>query len=1006
MSSTQLKYRSFVIKCRIVKKLFYILCALSLALFVGSCSPTKNTGLTRKVQSFKARYNTYFNGHEAFKDGRLAQEEGNKDNYTEMLPLYMTSNKATAKLGSSNFDRSIEKCQKTIKLHSITAKPKWTKNRPKTQKDKIWLSQKEYNPFLWKAWMLLGESQFRKGDYMEAASTFAYIERLYFSNPNIVARARLMEAKCYAELDWLYDAEDLLNRAKRDSFPTSLEPMRASVLADINLRQEEFPEAITNIEKSLKGSMRPLEKTRLYFLLGQLYHKIGHSREAYKYFKKVIARNPPYELEFNARIHMTEVMSKGQSKQMIRKLQSMAKSEKNKDYLDQVYYAIGNIYLAKKDTLHAIWAYKDGMEKSTRNGIEKGVVMMHLGQLYWDTEKFVDAQKCYSQVIGLLDKDRDDYAEVDERSRILDELLPFASAVELQDSMQMMAKLDSATRMAKIKFTIEELKKKEKEEEKKAAQAAQGTNNRNGAQNGAQNANNPQNNRQNGQSGGVWYFYNPTAVTAGKAEFEKKWGKRQLADDWRRLNKTVLNDFNTPDEEEVAIPDSILALADSLGVEPESLMQPQDADVESDSTSVDGGKKKKLTKEEKEAAKAEEYANDPHRPEYYLKEIPFTEEQMAASNAALVEGLYGSAVIYKDLMGNLPLAERTFNRILVDFPDFDKTDEAYYNMFQLYSRMERDDDAEAYKQKLISEYPENEHGKLIADPNFEFKARYGKQVEDSLYTLAYDAFQFSDYQTVLRHSEYTETEYPNGANRPRFMFLEAMSRLELGERDGFMNSLKALVEKYPQSSVSELAGLYVKGLKEGRLLASGKFEMGSVWERRRGIGEEGDSILNDTTFSAERNCDFVCCVAYERDSVDQNQLLFEMANYNFTAFTVRNFDLTFELGDGVDMLQVRSFLNYDEAYIYLHRLLNNEDMAQKLQGLKCFIISEDNLKKLMHGFSFADYFDFYDETFDRIGSLQFDPEVPTTLDEPTEMPEPVEEGDEEEWDEEEENFIF
>ena len=139
--------------------------------------------------------------------------------------------------------------------------------------------------------------------------------------------------------------------------------------------------------------------------------------------------------------------------------------------------------------------------------------------------------------------------------------------------------------------------------------------------------------------------------------------------------------------------------------------------------------------------------------------------------------------------------------------------------------------------------------------------------------------------------------------------------------------------------------------------------------------------------------------------MDENQLLYEMARYNFTAFTVRNFDIAIEKGEGIDMLQVRTFLNYDEAYIYMHRLLNNADMAYKLEGLKCFIISEENLAKLMRGLSFADYFDFYDEYFDRIGSLQITEDEHSTLDEPTELPEPIEESEVEEF-EEEENFIF
>ncbi|MBQ8710261.1 MAG: hypothetical protein IJ550_06780 [Bacteroidaceae bacterium] len=964
----------------------YILCSCA-ALFVllGACSTDKNTSLVRSVHAFKARYNTYFNGHEAYKEGVLLQEQGNRDNFTEVIPLYVTGNKATVKIGTGNFDRAVEKSQKAIKMHSITKRPEWNKSRPKTAKDRIWLSQKEYNPFLWRAWFMMGEAQFRKGEYMEAASTFAYIQRLYFSKPNLVARARLLEARCYAEMEWFYDAEDLISRAQRDSFPNNLEPLKASVLGDMQLRQKQYPEAILNIEKALKGEHRNLPKTRMYLLLGQLYHRIGHDPEAYRYFKKVIRRNPPYELEFNARIQMSEAMSKNQSKQIIRKLKAMAKNPKNKEYLDQVYYAIGNIYLSKGDTTHAIWAYKDGVEKSTRNGIEKGVVLLHLGQLYWNREKFVDAQKCYSQAFGLLDKDHDGYREVDERSKILDELLPYASAVELQDSLQMMASLDSVTRMEKIKKTIEELKKKEKEEEKKAMEAAnpqanQGRQRPGGVvQQGVGN--------RNAQQTAVWYFYNPTAVAAGKAEFERKWGKRELADDWRRNNKTVLNDFN---EEELT--DSVLAAKDSIAAVEDSIYQ--------------ANKGKKQSRAEKDSIKAEEYANDPHRPEYYLKDIPFTEEQMAASNAALVEGLYGAAIIYKDRMDNFPLAERTFQRILLNFPDFQKMDEIYYNMFQLYSRMERRDDAEDYKQRLIAEYPDNEHGKLIADPDFEFKGRYGKQIEDSVYQDTYDAFKFSDYHTVIRNSQEMAEEYPEGANRARFMFLEALSKLELGDREHFMADLRTIVEKYPQSSVSELAGLYVKGLKEGRLLQGGKFEMGSIWERRRGLFDEADSLANDSTFSPEKNANFVFVIAYERDAIDENQLLYEMARYNFTAFTVRNFDIASEKGDGIDMMQVRTFLNYDEAYIYMHRLFNNADMAYKLQGLKCFIISEENLKKLMKGLSFADYFDFYDEHFDRVGSLRISEDEEASLDEPTELPEPVdeEELDEEEW--EDDNYIF
>ena len=138
----------------------------------------------------------------------------------------------------------------------------------------------------------------------------------------------------------------------------------------------------------------------------------------------------------------------------------------------QVYYAIGNIYLAQKDTVRAISAYEKGNEKATRSGIEKGVLLLHLGDLYWELEKYGDAQRCYGEAIGLLDKERPDYKQLSDRSKVLDELVPYTDGIYLQDSLQVLAKMDEKSRNEAIDRVIDELKKKEKEERDKEAEAA------------------------------------------------------------------------------------------------------------------------------------------------------------------------------------------------------------------------------------------------------------------------------------------------------------------------------------------------------------------------------------------------------------------------------------------------------------------------------------------------------------------------------------------------------
>jgi tetratricopeptide (TPR) repeat protein len=227
-----------------------LLCVLtSSVLFFSACSTKKNTSTSRFWQSFTARYNTYFNGSQAFIEGNLEKENGNKDNCTELIPLYPVANKGSRDLGKANYDRAIEKSEKVIKLKSIKRRPEWNKGRRKTAKDIEWLNRREYNPFLWHAWLLMGKSQFQKGEFEEAAATFSYMARLYQTQPPIRGIARAWQAKCYVEMDWLYDAEDVIVKQHRDSIHYRARKDWDYTLADYYIRSERYQEAVPYLRK-------------------------------------------------------------------------------------------------------------------------------------------------------------------------------------------------------------------------------------------------------------------------------------------------------------------------------------------------------------------------------------------------------------------------------------------------------------------------------------------------------------------------------------------------------------------------------------------------------------------------------------------------------------------------------------------------------------------------------------------------------------------------------------
>ena len=916
------------------KKSYILIAVVALVALLASCSTEKNTSRSRWWHSFNARYNTYYNGSVAYIDASLEKENGNKDNFTEMIPMYTVGNKKSRELGKANYDKAIEKCEKAIKLHSITKRPEWTKSRRKTERDIEWLSRKEYNPFLWKAWMLMGRSQFYQGAFDEAASTFSYMCRLYATQPAIYGRARAWLAKSYIEQDWLYDAEDVIRNMQRDSIHWRAQKEWDFTYADYYIHTGDYDKAIPYLKKSIDHEMRKKQKARLCFLLGQLYAATGKNAEAYKAFKSVVRKNPPYELEFNARIAMTEVMGASQAKKMVGKLKRMAASDKNKDYLDQVYYAIGNIYLAQKDTLKAISNYEKGNKKATRSGIEKGVLLLKLGDLYWQQEKFSDAQRCYGEAIGLLDKDRKDYEQLSARSKVLDELVPYTDAIHLQDSLQALAKMSEKDRNAAIDRVIAELKRQEKEQKRlEDEKNAQQTMQRNGAMGNRNNTNrnNTAHTQQNNRQNAVWYFYNAMAVQQGKQAFEKLWGKRENTDNWQRVNKTVVGNLNG------------------------------DADMELTEEQKDSIAKAEQAQDSLEQLK-DSAQNDPHKREYYLAQIPFTEDQVATSNLAIMDGLYNSGVIFKDKLDNLDLSKKQFTRLETQYPDFEQKADMYYHLFLLYSRLGQHDVAAGYVEKLKAEYPENQWTILLTDPYFKENAQFGVHIEDSLYAATYDAFKADRLSEAKANAQISATRFPLGENRDKFLFIGGLAKLNDGDSKGCVDDMKAVVEKFPQSKLAEMAGMIVNGVNAGKPLHGARFDLGDVWTRRTAVLADSDSI-NAKTFDAERNTEFVFMLAYVPDSVDENKLLYQMAKVNFTHYVVRNFDLAIEDANGLRRMVVRGFRNYDEALQYARGLAEQAGLQQLLSGCKAIVISDKNLPLLGTNFSYTDYQDFYDKNF-------------------------------------------
>ena len=917
-----------------MKKLYrYIPVILIVAtVVISACSTKKNTAGSRFWHAMNTRYNVYYNGEKHYQEQIKKLENEYQDDYSTQLFIHPAEayNNPKATQPTTNFDRTIEKMQKAISLHSIKKKPKRKAGKGNDPKYKEWLKREEYNPFIHNAWYLMAKAQYMKGDFLSSAATFHYIARHFQWKPDLVLEAQIWEALSYCAMDWTTEADNVLVHIHPERIENNrLNQLANLAYADFYIKSNMNAEAVPYMEKAVKGASGG-QKVRLYFLLGQLYDETGQKNKAYQAYKKAGSSSAStYRTKFNARIKQSAVFQGSNIDGEVKALKRMTRYDRNKEYLDQIYYAIGNLYLTRGDTVHAVENYELAAKKSTRNGIDKAISQLTLGGIYFAQHKYDKAQPCYSEAIPQLSENYPNYRELKQRSDVLDELAVYSGNVTLQDSLLRLSQMPLEEQKKVIAKIIEELKKKEKEEKEAAdreAYLAQQQGN-NGLKNNAQ-----QPASYNINSDNSWYFYNTMTKNAGKTAFQQLWGNRKLEDNWRRRNKNTFSlDENTAEEDSTAMPGDSTLMASN------------------DSTQVD-----------KEALKR---AEDPHYEEYYLKQIPKTEEEIQNSNDVIQEGLYNMGVILKDKLADLPGAIYEFEQLLERYPDNTYRLDTYYNMYLLYYRNGQYSDAERYRQLILSNFADSKYGKAMEDPNYLENLKRMNLVQEALYDQAYTAYLNNDNATV--HQAYVEMmkTYPLSKIMPKFMFIDALAYVTERNPEMFKKTIKEMLERYPETDITPTASAFVKQLNQGRKINGGSGNTrGMLWSIRlsndSASAGEGREF---TPFKEGKNKPQLFVLVFSTDSVSPNKLLYEVAKHNFNSFLMRDFDLEQMTFGNLGLIVVKGFPNYREVEIYRDKWEKDEEKVVPSQA-HYVIISDENFNLLLsEGRTFEEYFRYLDE---------------------------------------------
>ncbi len=935
-----------------MKALRFLPIILSSILFFASCGTKKNTPMSRNWQAFTTRYNVYFNGKEHYIEQLKQMERDYEDDYSRRLFIHPAEARADQKMPqpSGDFKRTIEKMQKAIQLHSIKKKPA---KRTASPKEKAFRARDEFNPFLHNAWLTMGKGQYFNGDFSGAAATFMYIAKHFTWLPSVVTEARIWQALSYCALDWNYEAENALHPVKQKDLTTKeLKNLYNRTKANLLIRTDRYAEAIPYLRDAARHA-KGTQKNRLWFLLGQLYSHTGDKKNAYTAYKNAgKGQGISYRAKFNARIKQSEVFSGKNISKEVASLRAMTRYARNQEFADQIYYAIGNLYLSKEDSARAITNYSLAVEKSTRNGIDRALAQLALGNIYFSKGDYVKAQPCYAEAIPQLPDNYPDYKILKLRSDVLDELAVYAGNVQLQDSLLRLADMTPEQQRAVAQRLVDELiarEKKEAEEAKREAAMAE----REGLQPAGINRNDavPQGFVNNSDKS--WYFYNAMTKSQGKSEFQRRWGARRLEDDWRRRNKSSFS-FDAPEENDETA---------------ENTQDPADGNAgdnkENSQKTVDKG------------------ASDPHNVEYYLSQIPSTPEERQNANDIIQEGLYNIGLILKDKLEDYPAARNEFLHLEERYPDNIYRLDVYYNLYLMAVRRDDTAEAEKWRQKILTDFPESPYGLAMRDPNYFDNLRRMNLVQEEMYEKAYNAYLSDDNNTVHNLASEMEKNYPLSKILPKFVFIDALSYLTENNNDKFRERLATLLERWPDTDMTPMAGSIMKGLQAGRVPRSGlSNSRGMIWSMS--LSNDSTAIGNDgqpANFERNPESPQYLVLAFPRDSVNANALLYDVARFNFSSFVVKDFDLEPMSFGEIGLLVIKGFANLRELEHYRSVMTRNDfNLPEEVRPI---MISKHNFELLLNeGRSFEEYFRF-----------EAEPPAPADLPEPTPPDSSAEEPD-------------
>ena len=881
------------------RRLLFLIPAL-MALTWMSCTTKRDGRAYRLYHNTTAKYNGFFYANEAHAEAEVKLEELHEERWDEILPLFLESDEESAQQIFPLMERAIEKCTRVVDRHTMAPPKRMTKS----------FSRPVMNKWIDDNYTVIGKSYYLKGDYPKAEEIFTYLARTVNGDDaeawaySWLGRTHMRAGDDIKAKNALAKAESIRDASDEAMVHTLL------VLAQYRILTEEFEKAARHLEDALpRMGKKDKERTRATFVLAQCLRAAGDKEGAIGQFQEVAdMRWADYEWVFQGNIQqaMTYERRNGNSEAIVELLEDMLEDSKNEEFLDQVYFALGEVALEDRRRDASFDLFKNSVAAHVDNDRQLGKGYLKLADLYMEDLEYPTAQAYYDSALVHMDDDSERKDEVSSLASDLTSLVDNLNIIQEVDSLLDLCDMDEDLRLRAVDRVLRSMElelKRAREEREAAAEAA-------AAAAAADNS-----------GVGMFWPYNGQLRASGQQQFLSYWGDRVLEDDWRRSNK--MSNLFVDDEEGEG--------AEAAGEE-EEVLDPLDP------------------------------ANLPTFEEL-LAALPCEPDARVSEEGRMAEAYYNAGLDYREKLSDNEKAIETWVELIerLDSSAFHPT--AHYQLFRTYLEREIEENyqnpfcddcnSQYWADEIVRLYPGSEWARLIEDPDFKDEEEVLREVQREVYESLLSRYYTKDYQRVLLDIDEVVAADSVNFFACKYTLLRAQCVGGLtsysGDRTPYFEALQGVVADCPDTEEAAFAQDIMRKLG---------VELGPD---ARG-GKEQDPEPEASPFEVQPNNEHYFAIFIPVGEGSGNKAKAQASDFNSAFYASKGLKVTSNLIDrSTQVVLVKSFANKGEGMGYYDIFTSNrEDLIElNSSGYDMVLISNENYVTLFKNKDLSGYVEWF-----------------------------------------------